>query len=74
MTPYTKFYNPKAIYAITPCSQEAALIAAQKMEIRPVSKWLVPDRPPGAAQLAGQVRLPQPAIDAEDLDDPELLS
>lgn len=50
---FTKFYGNGAIYAITPCSEEAARIAAQKLEIRPISQWIVPDK----------LQLPEPAQD-----------
>jgi hypothetical protein len=41
---YTKFFNASAIYAITPCSEEAATIAATQLQIRPVNEWVVPNR------------------------------
>jgi len=41
---YTKFFNASAIYAITPCTEEAATIAATQLQIRPVSEWVVPNR------------------------------
>jgi hypothetical protein len=48
---YTKFFNTSAIYAITPCSEEAATIAATKLQIRPVDEWTVPTR-----QLPAHIR------------------
>jgi hypothetical protein len=42
---YTKFFGGSAIYAITPTTEEIAQIAAQRLDVRPVSDWVVPDRP-----------------------------
>ena len=41
---FTKFYGPKAIYAITPTSEETARQAARSLHVRPVELWIVPDR------------------------------
>lgn len=41
---FTKFFGNGAIYAITPCSEDAALTAATKLQIRPISEWIVPDK------------------------------
>lgn len=39
---YTKFFGGAAVYAITPTTEIIATIAAQRLDVRPVSKWTVP--------------------------------
>ena len=41
---FTKFYGPKAIYGITPTTEEICKKAAEKLSVRPVSLWVVPNR------------------------------
>jgi hypothetical protein len=41
--PFTKFYSPKAIYAITPVEESLARSAASRMRARPVDVYVVPD-------------------------------
>ena len=41
---FTKFYGPKAIYGITPTTEEIATKAAAKLSVRPVSLWVAPDK------------------------------
>ena len=41
---FTKFFGLKAIYAITPTTEEIAKKAAEKLAVRPVSLWVVPQR------------------------------
>lgn len=43
---YTKFYGGTAIYAITPTTEEIAKVAAQRLAVRPVDSWVVPDPRP----------------------------
>lgn len=40
---YTKFFGGGAIYGITPTTKEIARIAAQRLDVRPVSEWTVPN-------------------------------
>lgn len=40
---FTKFFGHGAIYAITPTTEDIAKIAAEKIIMRPVSYWIVPD-------------------------------
>jgi hypothetical protein len=40
---YTKFFGGAAIYAITPTSEEIARVAAQRLDVRPVKNWVVPE-------------------------------
>jgi hypothetical protein len=57
---FTKFYGGSSIYAITPTTQEIALEAAKRLDVRPVSLWVVPD--------------PRPALPSGRLaDDPDAL-
>lgn len=42
---FTKFFGGSAIYAITPTTEEIARKAAESLEVRGVSLWLVPDSP-----------------------------
>jgi hypothetical protein len=37
---FTKFYGDGAIYSLTPCSEEAARIAATHIKAAPVSIWM----------------------------------
>jgi len=39
---FTKFYNPAAIYGITPTSETAAIAAAESMKLRPIAEWTIP--------------------------------
>lgn len=41
-TAFTKFFGGGAIYAITPTTEPVATMAAERLEIRPVSPWIVP--------------------------------
>jgi len=41
---FTKYYGLKAIYGITPTTEEIAKKAAEKLSVRPVSLWVVPNR------------------------------
>lgn len=60
---FTKFYGDKAVYAITPCTEEVARIAARKLRVRPVSPYTVPV-PPANRQLVD-------SYSQDDLDDDE---
>ena len=44
MQGFTKFFGNGAIYSITPCTEDAARIAVARLQIRPISPWIVPDR------------------------------
>ena len=44
--PFTKLYGAKAIYAITPTTEDIATQAAAKLEVRPVALWVVPEPRP----------------------------
>lgn len=54
---FTKFYGPKAIYGITPTTEDIAIRAAMKLSVRPVSLWVVPGK--ALPELAGHL------VDAE---------
>ena len=55
---FTKFYGGASIYGITPTTEEIARQAAIRLDVRPVSLWVVPD--------------PRPALPAGRLaDDPD---
>lgn len=43
---YTKYFGGDAIYAITPTTQEIATEAARRLDVRPVSLWVIPDPKP----------------------------
>lgn len=36
---WTKMVNPKAIYAITPCTQEVAKSKAEELKAMPINQW-----------------------------------
>lgn len=40
---FTKFFSPTAVYAITPTTEEIATTAANRMRVRPVDIYTVPD-------------------------------
>jgi len=48
--PFTKLFGAKAIYAITPTTEELATVAARSLEVRPVLTWIVPEAPAGVTQ------------------------
>jgi len=35
----TRFYNPSAIYSITPVTEDVARAAAEHMAVEPITKW-----------------------------------
>lgn len=63
---YTKFFGPGAIYAMTPCTQEAAREAVASMQPRKVS---VVSMPPEAQVAALPPRFTDNDDDDEDFDD-----
>lgn len=40
---FTKLFGAASIYCITPVSQDAARVAASKLEEQPLSEWDLPD-------------------------------
>jgi hypothetical protein len=62
---YTKFFGGAAIYAITPTTEEIARIAVIRLDIRPVSTWIVPENRP---QLPQNVPVDEYPEDYEDDD------
>ena len=40
---YTKFFGGAAIYAITPTDEETTQMAAERLLVRPVKTWVVPN-------------------------------
>ena len=41
---FTMLFGGGAVYAITPTTQELATIAVRRLDIRPLSMWLAPER------------------------------
>jgi hypothetical protein len=39
---HTKFYNPSAVYSITPTDEATATLAAKQIDSPPVNPWIVP--------------------------------
>lgn len=39
---YTKFFGGTSIYAITPTTEEIVTHAVKRLNVRPVSEWIVP--------------------------------
>jgi len=37
---FTKLYGSGAIYAITPCSEEVARLAVERLAVRPIKIWM----------------------------------
>jgi len=54
---FTKFFGGSAIYAITPTDEATARQAAERLAIRPVSLWVVPD---------GRRELPAPTVKVDE--------
>ncbi len=61
---YTKFFGPGAIYAMTPCSQEAATKAVEKLQPRTLS---IIELAPERAQLVAANVIDEEHDDEEDL-------
>ncbi len=40
---FTQLYGKGAVYSITFCTEEAARIAARRLDVRPVTLWTVPN-------------------------------
>lgn len=55
---FTKLYGSGAIYAMTPCSEEVARLAVERLAVRPISIWM--------PEINRQ--LPPPTIDEDDSD------
>ncbi len=70
---YTKLFGAGAIYAITPCTEAAALEAVEEMQRRPVMKLTLPERPalPASGVIKDGAYL-DPVEDDEDDEDSEL--
>jgi hypothetical protein len=60
----TQFYNPKAIYELTPCTEEVARALAKRYQPEPIQRFELPPMPaPGGVQDAD-------VVDDEDDADP----
>lgn len=62
---YTKLFGVGAIYAITPCTQEAAIQAVEQMQPRPLMALKLPD------DVKGQLEPAVPRTFWDDYDDDE---
>jgi hypothetical protein len=51
---FTKFFSGGSIYAVTPCDEEAATIAAKNLRTRPIEVWVVPERKALPAPTEGE--------------------
>lgn len=70
---FTKFVGGSAIYGITPTTPEIAQRAAERLRVRPVSEWTLPDRdlrPALVDSMAGET-LAEAEDDEEDYEDDE---
>lgn len=54
--PFTKFFGGSAIYAMTPTTQEIAERAATRLEVRPVTPWVVPESARQPALIDGMTK------------------
>lgn len=63
---FTKFYNPSAVYGITPTTLENVAVAASRIRARPIDLWIVPNPKPQLAQVADRE---QEELDMELLDE-----
>ena len=66
---YSKFVGGSAIYGITPTTQEIAQRAAQRLRVRPVSEWTLPDstlRPALVDSMAGGENYPDDQDEGDD--------
>ena len=67
---FTRFVNPKAIYAINPCSKEIAIGIGRKFAQPPVSRWEVRHLLPQATTTDGVNVMDRESIDdSRDKDD-----
>lgn len=53
---YTRFINPKAIYAINPVSAEVAIAVGKQFAQPPVSRWELPQLLPAPTEKRGGER------------------
>jgi hypothetical protein len=49
---FTRFFNPSAIYGISPVSKKVALAAAKAIDAKPVQAWDMPAPPAQRSLLA----------------------
>jgi hypothetical protein len=64
---YTKLFGVAAIYAMTPCSKEAALKAVEEIQPRPLMEVQIPTE--ATKQLAGAGEIEGEFEDDDDLED-----
>lgn len=62
---FTKFYGDKAIYAITPTTEEVARIAVERLRVRPVTHFVVP-APSANRQLVDSYAESEPDKDDDE--------
>lgn len=67
---FTKFFGGAAIYGITPTTEAIAARAAQRLSIRPISTWVVPD-PVARPALVDAMEGPTSDDDFEPDDEPD---
>jgi hypothetical protein len=63
---FTRFFGGGAIYSIIPTDELTARTALGHMEVRPVDRWVVPDRPAQIAAPDGQYSIEVDADMDED--------
>lgn len=68
---FTKFFGGAAVYGITPTTEEIAARAAQRLSVRPISTWVVPDPVARRPALVDTMTEDEPADDCEPDDEPD---
>lgn len=68
---YTKFFGGSAIYAVTPTTEKIARIAAEKLDVRPVAAWVVPEARPQLSQGVKGYHPHSPDYASDQDDEPE---
>ena len=69
---YTKYFGGNAIYAMTPTTQEIATEAARRLDVRPVSLWVVPNPKPALPPVTIDSDREEYEYDSDDDDDDDL--
>lgn len=62
---FTKYYNGAAVYAWTPVDEVTARLAASRLQVRPVTQWVVP-APRAEHLLTGEWSYAEDHPDEED--------
>jgi hypothetical protein len=68
---FTRFYGEKAIYSITPVSEEVARAAMDYLRVRPVATYMLPEPSPPLSVPDERDEWPDEAEEPREEEDPE---